>query len=42
MTLVICDVIWHAVVQDHSDCKKEQHVALDYWMVLVVYMHTQN
>ena len=25
----ICDVIWHALLQDHSGCKKEQHCSTD-------------
>ena len=26
---VICDVIWHALLQDHSGCKKEQQCGFD-------------
>ena len=25
----ICDVIWHALLQDHSGCKKEQRCSTD-------------
>ena len=31
----ICDVIWHALVQDNSGCKKEQHCGIALGMFFI-------